>query len=646
MEYRTDLQGLRALAVALVILAHADIPGFAGGFIGVDVFFVLSGYLISRMLIREKLRTGRIALAAFYARRLRRLLPAMLCMIGVTAVAANALLSGQESSAMLGSLPYALSWTSNLFFAFRSIDYFDELSGNDLFLHTWSLAVEEQFYLLWPLLILALPIGHALGEHAGHRRRIALFVAITLAAFVVAGVWVRLAPTAAYFLTPVRIWQFALGALVFVALEGRGATRVALAWTTLGAGLLAMLGTALLLGPDTSHSGLNALGASVGAALAIAAGDALARQGRRSPLADARLVWLGDRSYSLYLWHWPVLTLAAPHGVGDTGVEIAALMLLCLLLAMISYRCIELPFWKGRFSTPPPIRTFAIGIGAACLVFATSLHALKAPSSTAPTPDNPFRGLRLGIPVIYEMGCDAWYAHALVEPCLFGPDNASRTMVFIGDSIGAQWSSAFPALFPQPEWRFAVLTKSACAMVDEDYYYRRVGGVYEVCTRWRNDSLDWIAQLRPDVVIVGGGASSPFDERQWVEGSRRVLTRLSAASGQVILLGSTPKLGFNGPTCIEREVIAGRMDFRERCLSERPADVADAVTAYLRQAAEALPNVTVLDLNEIVCPGRVCSAVSREGIAVFRDGQHLSDGFVRARIPEIGEAFARVLNPP
>lgn len=390
--------------------------------------------------------------------------------------------------------------------------------------------------------------------------------------------------------------------------------------------------------------GLSSVIASIGAALIIGGGHVLAHAGQRQPLDDPRLVWIGDRSYSLYLWHWPVLMLAAAHGFGETTAQTATLLLLTVLVAMLSYRLIELPFWKGRFSSSPPIRTFAIGLGAACLVFASSLHALRTPPLGAPAQQDPFQGLRLGAPVIYEMGCDAWYKHARVELCVFGPNSASRTMLFIGDSIGAQWFSAFQALFPEPQWRIGVLTKSACPMVDEDIHYERVGGLYEVCTRWRNDALGAIEKMQPDLIVVGGAASSSFDAGQWEEGSRRVLSRLSKAARKVIVIGGTPPLGFHGPACIAREIKAGRTDYSRICRTERSEDTADVVLRHLRHAAAPFPNVTVLDLNDIVCPQRVCAAVSPDGIAVFRDGQHLNDGFVRARIAEIGRAFDRAVS--
>ena len=156
MPFRPDLQGLRAIAILLVVLGHANMPLLSGGFVGVDVFFVLSGYLISGLLTQERHQTGRILLSRFYARRLKRLLPALMVMLLISTGGALWLLSDLEARAQLASAPFAASWTSNLYYVLGAVDYFNELASRDLFLHTWSLGVEEQFYLIWPPILMAI----------------------------------------------------------------------------------------------------------------------------------------------------------------------------------------------------------------------------------------------------------------------------------------------------------------------------------------------------------------------------------------------------------------------------------------------------------------------------------------------------------
>lgn len=306
--FRSDLQGLRAIAILLVVLAHAHLPLLSGGFIGVDVFFVLSGYLISGLLIREQRLTGRIIFSRFYARRLKRLLPALIVMLLISTGAALWLLSAPEAYVQLASAPFAASWTSNLYFAFGALDYFNELAARDLFLHTWSLGLEEQFYLVWPPILLAIALLARRANTAARQRLIGWLGLglLLLASLGLALAWTDTSPAAAFYLMPARLWQFALGALVFVALTDlpagysgilshRPRLRRFAVWVALGLGLTLIAGSALLLHPNLAYPGSWALAPSLGAAWVIAAGHGQSLRGG-GPLAHPVLVWLGDRS--------------------------------------------------------------------------------------------------------------------------------------------------------------------------------------------------------------------------------------------------------------------------------------------------------------------------------------------------------------
>ena len=331
ISFRRDIQGLRAVAVALVVLAHAGAAGFAGGFVGVDVFFVLSGYLITGLLVGERLATGHIRYFEFLARRLRRLLPAMLIMLLTVLVVASVFLTAFEMRMQARSFPFAAAWISNFFFAFAQRDYFQALRDDDLFLHTWSLGVEEQFYLLWPWLVLALTGTRIAADSLSDTGKFMLKAmgvigAVSLIACVLMS---SMNSTLAFYMMPARIWQFALGGMVFVGLHlavdehTERAERWALpAGLT---GLLLVIASAALLGDDISYPGWYALAPSLGAALLIAAGT-VARGNAVSTLLGRRpLVWVGDRSYSIYLWHWPILVLANALGLtrSVTGVVLA-----------------------------------------------------------------------------------------------------------------------------------------------------------------------------------------------------------------------------------------------------------------------------------------------------------------------------------
>lgn len=646
MAFRPDIQGLRAVAIALVVLAHAAVPGFAGGFVGVDVFFVLSGYLITGLLAKEHLARGHIRFAAFIGRRLRRLLPALLVMLTAVLILGFALLTAYELRTQSGSFPYAVTWTSNLFFATADFDYFSALQERDLFLHTWSLGVEEQFYIVWPMLIsIAIGLRAWKGRSGVLRTRLAMILAALFTGSLALSLyWSQTQPLLSFYMMPSRIWQFALGALIFVCLHDLSRSRTAAsrpaltrpARTVFGlAGMSLIIASAVLLHPDLMYPGFYAIFPSLGAALVIAAGANGNTAGISGLLAHQSFVWLGDRSYSLYLWHWPVLMLGAGSKLADGMAGPAPLIVLSIALAMMTYRWIERPFWKGRFSIAAPPRTILLSI--------LAMIAVLGGSRGLPQHDDgPDISAELQIaidaradePPIFD-GCDTWHLSAEVVPCAIGDANAASTAVLIGDSVGTQWISLLPEIFQSPDWQVIIFTKSACAIVDEDYFYSRIGAVYDVCTSWRNSVLENLAALQPEIVFVGSASTYEFSESQWVEGSARVLSRLTATAQRVVVIPGTPTLSFDGPSCISN----GR---RASCEEPLTNTRFDEVARYLQRATQRYENAALFDLSGLVCPGRRCAARRADGLVVFRDHQHLTDTFVVSQLANVRERLESI----
>jgi hypothetical protein len=461
--------------------------------------------------------------------------------------------------------------------------------------------------------------------------------------------WTEKNPLWSFYLMPSRIWQFALGAGVFVWLnahcpDGRVQKPFRARDTGIGiTGMLLIIGSGMLLHPELAYPGFWALLPSVGAAMVIMAGGG----GSFRVLASPLLVWIGNRSYSWYLWHWPVLMLGSAVGVKHRLIETVILMVLSLLLATLSYRWVEQPIWKGRLSHATPKLTILVSILAMLMVILVTTHNFKLSPQEEERQSkaiSTINAARADLPMIYALGCDDWYTNADVRPCMIGKSNAPKTVVLLGDSIGAQWFSLLPEIFRAPEWRTMVLTKSACAMVDEEFFYSRIGKIYDVCTKWRNATLEFLHSLHPDVVFVGSAATYNFTESQWVEGSTRVLDKLAAASGHVIVVPGTPKLSFDGPGCIERQVLTadrvvpyGAPICNETTFSNQAANVA----SYLELAASRFPNVSLLDLNDLVCPGAQCAAKDPSGFVVFRDSQHLTNSFVRKQVPNVVERLKK-----
>ena len=640
LGYRADLEGLRALAILLVVAVHAGVPWLCGGFVGVDVFFVLSGFLITGLLVQEVSDTGRMRFAEFYVRRLRRLLPALLTMLLVVGALASLLLAPTEQREQSSAAAMAALWLSNIHFAFAPQNYFAPGTETNLFLHTWSLGVEEQFYLVWPALLVWL-LGRD-GERGVARLKIGMFV-VVVASFATCAWLSYQAPQLAFYMMPLRAWQFAAGALVWLYFKVPSVTSGASWWNRrpgmlhaigwLGLGMVALAG--VLFSADIPYPGGYGLLPTLGAVGVVAAGCVATRPFGVSRLLSWRpLQWIGGISYSWYLWHWPILLLGRAVTGSDAPVYRVAWVLLSLVLAWLSCRFIESPIRNRRQWLARP--RMAIYGALALMLLANSLcvrwnnHAAERMQSPAMQRYAMAHG---DAPAIYGMGCDDWYYSDRVHICAFGPANAAHTVVLMGDSHAGQWFPAVAKAFDRPGWRLLVLTKSSCPMVDEPFFYERIGKEYTVCSTWRTHALAQVARLKPDVLLLGSVDTNGFSKAQWVDGTAKVLDVLSPAAGRIYLLRDTPHLPFDGPDCLAER--AGRpawLGLRHACSAPADGPRGDQVYRWLGEAASRFANVSMLDMNAQICPGGVCSA-ERDGMAVFRDSQHLTGSFAASLGP-------------
>lgn len=571
MKYNPPIDGLRAIAVLAVVAYHAGLP-VPGGFVGVDIFFVISGYLITRLLHDELQRTGRISFVDFYARRARRILPAIVAVVAATLVASIALLPQADVAATGKAAAAAFVFAANIFFAYAPAGYFDADPQQNPLLHLWSLGVEEQFYLAWPIVLLL----------ARKRPAVAL-ATIAIMSFALSEwlLWSGQAQSAFYQM-PARAWELAAGGLIAFSKFRlpRWAVWIGLATTAV----------ALIL-PYDHFPGTGALPAVLGAGLLIMAFHG----GRGCRALELRpMVWTGLRSYSLYLWHWPVMTLGQ-------DLPIWAQVLASLALAALSYKFVETPFRRQWvFSARRSVACAAL-IVAAGAASAFSVEPLGL--GTAPRPP-------AGVPSVYKMGCDDWHESAIVEPCKFGPDDAPHKAVIIGDSVAMQWFPAVYKIFDRPGWQLIALTKAACPMVDASYFYDRLGRIYDECDQWRPKALAYASSLRPDVVMVGSANSYDFTAEQWTTGTHHVLQTLSTGANQVRLLRSTPLMMPGDTRAFEQ------------------------VAAWERQATTGLGNVSVVDMNDVVCPFRHCSMSSAAG-PIFRDKRHIDWDYSATLAPQL-----------
>jgi len=642
LSFRSDIEGLRAIAILLVVAAHAGVTGFEGGFIGVDVFFVLSGYLITALLIGEKQKNGRIDLSAFYARRFRRLAPGLFLTILGTLLLASLMLSLPEQFEQSGAAISAVLWVSNFYYAFTGFDYFGPSAANNLFLHTWSLGVEEQFYLLWPWLIIAAFAGKGSQTESVPFRLTKMLLLIFVLAWISA-VWLTSRyPLIAFYMMPFRAWQFALGALVWVWWEpgvrsaragnpGRMRSWAVDAGGWLGLGLILL--AALWYGTATPYPGWRALLPSAGTMLVLAAGSV--EKGPVKILSLSFFQKIGKISYSWYLWHWPILLLGASLPFAQTIFFKIVLVMLSLLLASLSFYFVERPIRSNpRFLIRP--------LGILLMIFAAAAagyHWHRTISQQLRLPEQQrLKEARTDVSTIYYDKCDVWGAE--VVSCIYGDRQAAHTAVLLGDSIGAQWFPAAEPLFTGKGWRLAVMTKSHCPLVEKTVFYRRIGRDYTECDEWRKTAVRYLTELKPDVILAGSGASyNEIDEQSWTEDSRQILAELAAAAGHLYLLRATPVLPVNAVDCLSNDSLIIRSFFPDRCQGR--AFNADNEQAYrgLMKAITGIGNASIIDMNDLVCPAALCKA-KRNGMILYRDAQHLTASFVSSLRPEFEKKLA------
>ena len=638
MTFRPDIEGLRAVAILLVVAAHAGVPWLAGGYVGVDVFFVLSGYLITRLLTDELSRTGRVQFARFYARRFRRLLPALLLMLGVCVLLATQLVPAAQQETQADAAAAAALWGSNLLFAFTRLDYFGADSSENLFLHTWSLGVEEQFYLVWPLLLVA---AYGAWRKSAAPSRLNLVQLLWLVAgisFAACVFITSIEPRHAFYLMPMRAWQFALGGLAGLYFADRGSNgaaasprAAALGWL----GLSGILATAVLLGDDVRYPGIWALLPTLCTLAVLVCGARAPQTSVIRLLSQPAMTAIGRVSYSWYLWHWPVLLLGGLVWPAPSPGLRLALVLSSLLLAWLSWRFVEAPIRHNARIVQPPRRAI---MGALLLMGCAVVGSFQWQAIARQTLEQPayqrILHARMDVPTLYRKRCDQWYHSDVLTPCEFGNPQASRTVVVLGDSIGLQWFPAIERVFDPTQWRIVVMTKSACPIVDAPIFYARIGREYTECARWRGAALARIAEMAPDEVILGSTQTYDFSPAQWRNGTARILSRIAPAAGRIHILRGTPVLPFDGPDCLAPRGALWDHIAHASCTTPAHDPHSNAVFRALQASASGFNNVRIVDMTNAICPSGTCSA-QRDGNLTYRDGRHLTASFVASLAPAL-----------
>lgn len=680
---RLEIQAVRALAIAAVVLYHLFPRVLPGGYVGVDVFFVISGFLITAH-IAKPLATGRFSFRVFYARRAWRLLPASMATLFVTviltAVFVPRTLWKDFTEQIIASALYVENWA----LAGNSVDYSALASDSSIVQHFWSLSTEEQFYAVWPLVLWFCAF---LRYRRRRRSGVSLAPAIAIALGVVfvlslaSSIWETAHSPASYFLTTTRAWEFAAGGLLWLGLQ-RVRIPDVLAATMSWAGLALVATTALRFDASTPFPSWTALIPITGVSLVIAGGMPAPRW---SPAFLYRLQpvqWLGDVSYSLYLWHWPLL-IVMPFVIGLTTGDATPLwakgivLVLALVLAHFSRRLIEQPviaFSTERMRAPRP-RHRGILVLAVAGMLVVALPAagmygsvVREQSTTAVTGVTTASDGSLSSPACYGAaamqpgadcprveaddispspvqaatddfadqsgsGCQIAGDDTTVKGCEVGdPDGAVR-LAIVGDSHAANYVPSLELIAKAKHWSLTTYLHSGCPMT------RAL--VTPSCDTWKADTLERLQQERYDVVFVAAMSRTPWPHgliRQADEMTPQVRddaaaayaktwVRIQQAGSSVIALRDNPDPGIGGvsdvPSCVEQHGDGGACD-----VSEAEALLDDPVA----EAARTTPGVTLIDSTAMFCADGTCPAVIG-GVVVYRQVQHVTQTYARSMAP-------------
>jgi peptidoglycan/LPS O-acetylase OafA/YrhL len=657
--FRPDIQALRAVAVMAVVFNHLWPLRLTGGYVGVDVFFVISGFLISSHLDREIVRTGRVRLGRFYARRVRRLLPAAFLVLMFSLVAAYFLLPFPRWAATAQEAIASATYWENWLLAGHSVEYSALTAAASIEQHYWSLSVEEQFYLFWPLLLLVLfKIRRRGSQVAG----IALVGVASLAFSVY---FTDASRAQAYFVTPVRVWEFAIGALIALAGSRLALPKMAAGLASL-AGFAMILASALLYDHTTPFPGYLALVPTVGTGLVIIAGTVQRRQWHTVGTSASPVQLLGNISYSLYLWHWPLIVLA-PFAFGDTltTVQKVGVLAIALVLAYLSKKLVEdkgMSWGPIANSTKWTFAAMVAGIVALAVVAsglnwtydrhvaqaerdtrATALlacHGATAldPADQCPDPFGPAK--------VPNMGPVNEYFHAAPECtkspefdvgktetsflCDYSVGAATHPIVWlVGDSHAQQWQAPLLSLAREQKWVLKLSYLGGCPFAKIKFWgFNTPASPADAqrCMTWTAKMTDVIARDRPMAVYTSFFARQESADdhtgrsqtEQYRDGLTAYWNTWTAAGANVYVLGDPPLNGdVRSVDCVTLNPGNPTACKVDRAKAQPP----DPLSAAARDAGN--PKVKLIDLADYFCDPDSCYAVVGN-VAVYYDFNHLN----------------------
>lgn len=694
--HRKDIEGLRALSILMIMVWHAGVPFFPGGFVSLDVFFVISGFLITQMLVQELRTTGRLRLRRFYGRRAKRLLPAPTVVFVVVAVLALVLLPRTRwvstAQDILATATYSMNWR----LAAQSTDYFDSSASESILEHFWSLSLEEQFYLLWPcLLAYTAARSFQRGRRTLGPALLSAFALVGIPSFVWSVYYSVENPAKAYFVTTTRAWEFALGGalamLTFTSWKLPRSAAILVGW----AGLATIFAGAFYITTDFPYPSYWALVPCLGTAAVIFAGFTAGRGGPVAVLGTAPMQFVGRMSYSLYLCHWPVLMFtAAALGRHLTPVEGLITVTASAIPAYLLFRYVENPIRYSRtmFRDSAHMLQAAAVATAASLIVGTGLYianwpppppfvpptitSLTADDETgsldetgvadASKPDarsNPNSILGAGLlrddprndpngapkdtsahivpdPLVANEDytqCTQVIESSEVRSCTYGKQDSETVVALVGDSHANQWVPGLAKVAEKNGWALVEYTKAACSFSDVPVATKDQKP-YPSCNEWSAAVLDQlITKEKPTMVITAQSSKGVFVDGQlrYDPVGRSVLAAGLRRYYEALTGAGIPVLVIQDSPAPQVDIpdcVAANQDKLTACAADRAVMLPDDHGSDQMEAVRGLDNVRVADVNDAICPTDKCAAVIGN-VLLYRDNSHLTGTYVRTLTP-------------
>jgi len=685
-EFRPDIQGLRALAVGMVVFYHLYPSLMTGGFAGVDVFFVISGFLITGHMLREYRKTGRVGLLEFWGRRAKRLVPAAALVLTATWAASRLLLPATRLADTAAQIRASALYYQNWQLAWNAVDYLKSDSAASPVQHFWSLSVEEQFYLGWPFLfvfaaLMALTVRrrprHAAGpgngltvEEArrarGHRVLILLAGAVVVSSLCYSVYDTRVDPSGAYFVTTTRIWELGLGGLIALLPDrlGRRLSRVGLlGW----AGLGLVIASAFALSGTQAFPGVLALLPAGGAALLIIGGSAAARFGPSRLTSIRPMVFIGGISYSLYLWHWPIIVLwtaGSGHQVGPVSGPV--IVAVAVLLSWLSKVWVEDRVRTASLLSGHDWRSAATALAAVVPVVLVSLYIAAEPApwdgrlgpnypgaaalaskvtTLKPEPVVP-SPTAISLPAYWQQGCLVAESSAVPKECVYGDtSHPVLTVALVGDSMAGDWFTPLAKIAADRHWELVTELHSVCPLSSAMMITPDTGGPYTSCHSWGAAVMrDLVTKVRPDVVITSdwpglatvrhpkGGAAA---QQEIGAGMDAYWDQLEHRGISVVAIKESPDMGLNVPDCLSKNPSSPAKCTVPAAKALKP----DLPTVYATKAAAG--RVPLINMNPLICGPDSCAPVIGN-VLVYQDSHHLTSTYALTTAPYLEARLLKV----